>query len=276
MTKSPSKIPTSRPIKTLAQFIDRVELIVEFLDPTRDLSISFRGHSVESWPLIPKLYRAENDLISEQEDDLREEFQGLAWPYLSEDIWEPNSDWDWYLLMQHFGMPTRLLDWTESALNALYFALPPHNRQPDVNAAVWVLNPFELNRQIGTKKDEYLSPTEKKIQPHLPKITSTKPLPKHPIAIWPPYKSRRIAAQQGTFILHGKSRRPLEQYSKLKRHCIKIEIERRCADAIREQLRVAGTAETTVFPELWALSQEITDYYKYRHPSQRTRRTAKK
>ncbi len=225
----------------------------------------FRGHAQTNWELTPKIYRAPNRELVEYEDELREEFQDRAWPFLHAQIAEPKTDLEWYFLMQYFGMPTRLLDWTEGALIALYFALRREDEQPDVDAAVWVVNPFTLNRLIGTKKDELFSCRDWRALRHLPGLHSQRKLPAFPIPILPPYKSQRIAAQQGTFTMHGQSKRALDRYAGSTRFCRKIEIDRRKASVIREQLLAAGIAETSVFPELAGLSWELVDFYRYAH-----------
>ena len=48
-------------------------------------------------------------------------------------------------MMQHYGAPTRLLDWTESPLLALYFALKQNYGYYD--AAIWMLNPSALTKK---------------------------------------------------------------------------------------------------------------------------------
>lgn len=52
----------------------------------------------------------------------------------------------WLALMQHYGAPTRLLDWTSSPFVALWFA--SENRKSD-QAAVWGLNAYHARRQLS-------------------------------------------------------------------------------------------------------------------------------
>ena len=63
----------------------------------------------------------------------------------------PKTDFDWLFVMQHYGVPTRLLDWTESPLVGLYFAVTEH---PNADGTLWVLKPIELNKQTTAKPDE--------------------------------------------------------------------------------------------------------------------------
>src|SRR5437016_5182233 len=70
----------------------------------------FRGVSNADYSLVPGAYRIDDKDFDE--DDYRDQFELRAFPYLSSVLVKPTSDWDWYFVMQHYGLPTRLLDWT--------------------------------------------------------------------------------------------------------------------------------------------------------------------
>src|SRR5436305_13480215 len=120
----------------------------------------FRGQADAGWSLVPSLYRGlatfdppidlEEDYqwISEIERDIYREFDFKGRNFIAKG-WEADNHWHQLILGQHFGVPTRLLDWTKSLLIAAYFAV---TELLDRDGAIWVLNvsdfpfPPELGR----------------------------------------------------------------------------------------------------------------------------------
>src|SRR5262245_45005743 len=108
----------------------------------------FRGEPTKTeTPLLPVLFRKqgqhdENRLL--QRFRLKAPSLGIA-PLPQRD----HTD-QWLFLARHVGLPTRLLDWTEGLMFALWFAVHDAKggpRDPEEGGTVWMLDPDELNRQ---------------------------------------------------------------------------------------------------------------------------------
>lgn len=221
----------------------------------------FRGQQNASWPLRPNIYRFG---LKEDEDEIRAEFKRRASQFMTESA--PHDEWGWYFLMQHYGAPTRLLDWTDSALIALFFAInsnPPDLIKAETDAVVWALDPWWLNATV-LGHDAVLLPEWKESGRYLSApYSGESKLPELPVAIDPPFIARRVAVQHSHFTIFGMNSTGLNTLGKTgESRLVKIKLPKRNIDRIRLDLATCGIVDTTVYPDLTGLSRELTRYFK--------------
>jgi len=174
----------------------------------------------------------------------------------------PNEKLKWVQLAQHYGLPTRLLDWTKNAAIALYFAcLKPQNEKDneDTDGAVIILNPTDLNREANPKKARVfnLEFDEDKINEYLELDGKKKNSGLKTIAIEPVWNSERIMLQQGVFTLHG-SRFTLTE--KQAPGLIYLRIKSEYKSELLNELERTGINEMAIFPE----PEHMCRYLKWR------------
>jgi hypothetical protein len=114
----------------------------------------------------------------------------------------------WLCLMQHYGLATRLLDWSGALLTATYFAVA-HNRhsgdgRDEEDSAVWVLDPAALNFRFCSRSGLY-SLSHPAMQPMLKRAFGIEQGEDEDraVAIVPAQFDIRLMVQQSFFTLHG-------------------------------------------------------------------------
>jgi len=94
-------------IDSFPKFLEEIEIISKTND-----TLWFRGVSSNTHTLAPSIYR--DSFKPDLEESFQTKFKSRALPYLKNRPVE--NYWEWLFIMQHHGMPTRLLDWSSSAL----------------------------------------------------------------------------------------------------------------------------------------------------------------
>jgi hypothetical protein len=209
--------------------------------------IWFRGHAKRDWPLIPGLARKVAHLKAESA--LIKRFIQNAVPHLSP---PPQEEWEWLFLMQHHRASTRLLDWTESPLAALYFAAEG-TRHTRSGGCVWCLDPIALNNAAKVKFPFAAEIPAFGIDPvlesYLPSRVQQNPAELFPLAIMGPRSTPRMAAQLGVFTINHRVHTPIEELGD-ERHVWRWLIPAAAKPRILDQLARLGITALTLFPEL--------------------------
>lgn len=249
-------------------------------EKTEFCEIWYRGLSRSDHRLLPSLFRNylepnEDDTwthIWEGEQDLYFEFASRA----RELHGVVDDDWDILCTMQHYGVPTRLLDWTETLAVGVYFALHGFSKGPGIPTVfdpkappcVWLLNPYELNvysaggaRDLFDPKNLGWDEGEKAYYGYSELFFEGGMCWDDPIAIYPRQRTTRMQVQRGWFTIHGDNFVDMTMLEHQDKFLRRVDIPLAAEAAAREYLISAGIELFTLFPDLSNLAVHLAREY---------------
>jgi FRG domain len=259
-------------IETLRQYMERIEGLMA----ADDGPLWYRGAGTSSRALVPSLYRhptvtKPRELMA-LEAKILQRFRERSIPYQPTRVEE---EWDMLFLMQHFGVPTRLLDWTENPNIGLFFALTGAKVDHATGlsaepAAVWVLKPESWNRHALSHisyDGGILSMGTDPLDNYRPSTDPTS-MPVSPVAMYGLHNSPRIVAQRGVFTIFGKDTKSMDDTYAANDYpadtLIKFEFAESAVQGLQKSLFSIGVTDSVVFPDLAGLALELKRFFGFR------------
>jgi len=205
----------------------------------------FRGHASLEYRLAPSALRY--DKLDERERALglvtdMKRFVGMRLDRPP----APGDSLGWMQVAQHHGLPTRLLDWTQNAAVALFFAC---SEALDADGLVAILNPTELNQAVNPKLPRIMDGERDAeiIEPYFRLGGRINRRGKRTIALNPTWNTERIALQHGCFTLHGSRKFDLDSGQASSLICVPVLREHK--ESLVGELERVGIGEMFIFPE---------------------------
>ena len=233
----------------------------------------FRGQADVSWSLTPKVLREK--IYNEKELVLDFYHYG---PLHSFNYDLDNDRLSLLTDMQHYEVPTRLLDWSLSPLSSLYFAVEK-GTLPQQNAVVYILNPWSFNEKILDNnyknynyhpkiQDAYLLARAllsthkdfgyiKKFVYNKYGFKITKNDMQDPFALVSNFTNNRMLHQRGVFTIHGTKDIDLIKDNTFKINAYKIIIKKCLKEDIYNQLNWMYINEYTQYPDIKGIKEMV-------------------
>lgn len=232
-------------------------------------SYIYHGLSNSAFKLITSLQRNCKNLYEELESPILRNFTKYA---VSSDPTLTSSVWKQMMLGQHHGLPTRLLDWTYSALTALHFAVTETSlaKMDKRDCVVWKIDIKEIHSLLPEEYQKMLAEENAdifsvemldRIAPDTEKYDADMKK-RAMVIIEPPSIDERIINQYSYFSIVPTGMGTVEDFLAANtENTVKYVIKKELRWRIRDMLDQLNINERTVYPGLDGLSKWLARHY---------------